>query len=145
LRETAELSAALSPRGSASQYAHLMEQIASGELRAAEYMRTQLEQPPSAAGPRADLEQLGSVRASEPGLYVSVSYGRGRGAHSTRVLAIMLRDLPMGVWLHLSSGNLLRRFEAELLADDAFFERAKARLAPHQYVHEAAADVRWER
>ena len=42
---------------------------------------------------------------------------------------VMLRDLPMGVWLHLSSGNLLRSFEAQLLSDDAFVTRVKARLA----------------
>jgi hypothetical protein len=144
LRESAELSAALAPRGSATRYARLMEQIASGELSGADYMRVQLEQPPLAAGPRAELEQLGGVRASEPGVYASVSYGRARG---TRVLALMLRNLPMAVWLHLSSGNLLRRFEAELLGDEIFFEKAKARLAPNMQVDdgaEAAAD-RWVR
>jgi hypothetical protein len=143
LREAAQLSAALSAHGTAAQYAHLMEQIASGELSSADYMRAQLERPASAANAREELEQLGSVRASQPGVYASVSYGRVLGSQRTRVLAVMLRNLPMGVWLHLSSGYLLRRFEAELLADDAFFERAKARLnAPAQPSEtiEAAAD-----
>ena len=130
LRETADLSAALSPRASAGDYARLLDRIASDELSGAAYMRGQLEQPPSAAGLREELESFGSMRASEPGLYASVSYGRGRGAERTRVLAVMLQKLPMAVWLQLSSGNLLRRFEAGLLGDDAFWTKAKARLDP---------------
>jgi|GEM_PF-1839338 len=126
LRETAELSAALAPRGSAGEYARLMEQIASGELSGAAYMRGQLERPPSAA--HEELASFGTLRASEPGIYASVSYGRARGAERTRVLAVMLQKLPMAVWLQLSSGHLLQRFEAGLLSDDALLARAKARL-----------------
>lgn len=131
LRETAELRAVLAPRGSAGAYARLIEQIASGELSGAEYMRGKLEQPLSAAVAREELEGFGSVRASEPGIYASASYGRARGAERTRVLAVMLQKLPMAVWLHLSSGNLLRRFEAELLGNDGFAWKAKAKLTPH--------------
>jgi D-alanyl-D-alanine carboxypeptidase len=126
LRETADLSAALAPRGSAGEYARLIEQIVSGELSGAAYMRGQLEQQPSAA--RDELESFGSLRASEPGIYASVSYGRARGAQKTRVLVVMLQKLPMAVWLQLSSGHLLRRFEAGLLSDDALLARAKASL-----------------
>jgi len=145
LRESAELSAALSPRASAEQYGRLMEQIANGELSGAAYMRAQLEQPPSAARGREELQLLGSVRASEPGLYASVSYGHARGAERTRVLVVMLQKLPMAVWLQLSSGSLLRRFEAELLSDEGFRSKVKSRLDPQRAADgaiEAAAEVR---
>lgn len=129
LRETAELTAALSPRGSPAAYAHLMQQVVTGELNGAAYMRAQLEQPLTAAGAAEDVEVVGSVRGSQPGVYASVTYARAKGSPSTRVLAVMLRSLPMGVWLHLSSGNLLRSFEAQLLSDEAFAQRVKTRLA----------------
>jgi hypothetical protein len=124
LRETAELTDALAARGSAGAYARLMEQIARGELDGSAYVRSHLEQPLSAAR-REELELLAGVRGSQPGVYTSVSYGRARG---TRVLSLMLHKLPLAVWLHLSSGYLLERFEADLLGDDAFFERARERL-----------------
>jgi D-alanyl-D-alanine carboxypeptidase len=142
LRETAELSAALAPRGSAGAYAGLIERIASGELRGAEYMRGKLEQPLSAAAAHEDLEGLGSLRASEPGIYASVSYGHARGAKRTRVLAVMLQNLPMAVWLHLSSGNLLRRFEAELLGNESFIWKAKSKLDPHARPNDEAVEAR---
>jgi hypothetical protein len=40
----------------------------------------------------------------------------------------MFHKLPLGVWLHLSSGFVLRRFQSELLADDGFFRRARETL-----------------
>lgn len=127
LRETAELSAAFLPRAAAGDYARLMQQVVSGELQGAQYMRTQLEQP-SAASEDDELDSFGGLRGSQPGMYASVTYGRARGQNRTRVLAIMLHKLPIGVWLHLSSGYLLRRFEDELLANNAFFDKARSQL-----------------
>jgi hypothetical protein len=129
LRETAELTAALSPRGSPAAYAHLLQQVVTGELHGAGFMREQLEQPLRAAGTPEELEAFGSLRGSQPGVYASVTYARTPGSRSTRVLALMMRNLPMGVWLHLSSGYLLRSFEAQLLGEQAFAERVKLRLA----------------
>lgn len=129
LRETAELAAAFVPRAAAAEYARLLQQVLRGELAGAEYMRTQLQQP-LAAGVDEELDSFGALRGSQPGMYASVMYGRARGTNHTRVLALMLRKLPMGVWLHLSSGYLLRKFEGELLGDDAFFRKARARLTP---------------
>src|SRR6185312_2583932 len=127
LRETADLSAAFLPRAAAAGYARLMQQVVSGDLQGAAYMRTQLEQP-SAASVEEELDSFGGLRGSQPGMYASVTYGRERGTHRTRVLAVMLHKLPLGVWLHLSSGYLLRRFEDELLANDQFFDKARSRL-----------------
>lgn len=140
LRETAELSAALAPRGSAEAYARLMAQIASDELSGAAYLRGQLEQPPLVA--RDELESFGTLRASEPGIYASVNYGRARGAERTRVLVVMLQKLPMAVWLQLSSGHLLRRFEAELLGNRTFASKAKAKLDPHPRPEHEAVEAR---
>jgi hypothetical protein len=149
LRETADLTAALSPRGSPAAYAHLLQQVVTGELSGAGYMRTQLEQPLTAAGAPEDMAAFASLRGAQPGVYASVTYARAKGSHKTRVLAVMLRNLPLGVWLHLSSGNLLRSFEAQLLSDAAFVARVKTRLAAPSGKQleavEAAANIRWER
>ena len=145
LRETAALSAALAPRGTAEQYGRLLQRIVTGELPGADYMRAQLDLPLTAAGSHSELAQFGTVRASEPGLYASVSHARARGARAQRVLALMFRKLPMGVWLHLSSGNLLRRFEGQLLGDEAFFAKARAQLNPRRSMNEGAEARYWSR
>jgi hypothetical protein len=140
LREAAELSDALSPRGSAGAYAQLMQHIAQGELEGATYMRTQLDLPLPAAGNGSDLAQLSSLRSSQPGMYSAVAIGRAATSERPRVLALLLRKLPIAVWLHLSSGSLLQRFEAQLLSDEAFFEKAKAVLKPQDSVSVATRE-----
>jgi hypothetical protein len=50
----------------------------------------------------------------------------------------MLHNLPIGVWLHLSSGDLLHRFEAQLLSDPSFIKRAKSRLNSRATEHDDA-------
>jgi len=123
LRERAQLAAALPPHGTARGYASLASWLASAQLPRGERVRALLEAAPESG----DFEQLGRLPGSQPGVSVSISYARVRGA-GTKVLALFFRDLPLAVWLRLSAGFLSQQFEARLLSDEDFFAEARARL-----------------
>ncbi|MET0389749.1 MAG: serine hydrolase [Polyangiales bacterium] len=132
LKEQVQLVAALLPRGSARQYAELMQRIASGELPGSEHMRGLLERPIGAARPGVEHDVFAAKSGSLPGVISSLTYARPAGSGSLRVCAVFLQQLPPAVWLHLSHGLLRQRFEAELLQDEAFFALAKRKLGARE-------------
>jgi len=128
LRARAQLAAALPPRATARASAALMGQLASAPSAGHRSLRAQLEWPMESERARVEFEQLGRLAGSQPGVATSLTYARVRNG-GTKVLAVFFRDLPLAVWLRLSSGFLLQRFEQQLLSDEELYGRARAQLS----------------
>jgi hypothetical protein len=128
LRERAQLAAALPPRAAARACAALLGRIASAHSAGSDRLLAQLERPMQSEPAPLELEQLGRLSGSQPGVTTSLSFARTRNG-GIHVLSVFLRDLPLAVWLRLSSGFLLQRFEQRLLSDEEFYAQARARLS----------------
>ena len=129
LRERAQLAAALPPRASARACARLLGRAAASQLPGSESLLAQLDglwpEHGSAAHPL--LAQVGRLSGAVPGVITSLTYARGRDG-GTRLLALFMRDLPLAVWLRLSSSFVLQQFELQLLSDEQFLAFARQRL-----------------
>ncbi len=154
VREQARLSDMRSPRGTAREYAGLMERVQRGELisaAASATMRQFLEWPMENEAIRREFSAYGTKSGAMAGVLTEVSYAAPRDA-TGGVAALFLEELPLAVWFTLSEGRVRRdgvgrgggevRAEVDgrganrlnrdllrrLLSDPEFFDRVRRRL-----------------
>jgi D-alanyl-D-alanine carboxypeptidase len=132
LREQMTFASALFPRGSARAYAGLMERIQAGALPGSARMRPELEWPLQNPALRERFAQLGTKGGSLAGIMTAATYAQTKANKQRRVLALFFEHLPVAVWLQLMQSFVHQEFELRLLEDDAFFARARERLAASQ-------------
>jgi D-alanyl-D-alanine carboxypeptidase len=128
LGEQAALARALTPRGSARGYAELMARIQRGELPGSTAIAAELQWPMQQPGIADRFAQLGTKGGSLPGILTSATFATPHSKQSARVVALFFEGMPMAVWLELMHSFVHQRFEQQLLDDDAFFERVRARV-----------------
>ena len=148
VREQARLTDMRSPRGTAREYAGLMERVQRGDLisaAASATMREFLEWPMENEAIGREFSAYGTKSGALAGVLTEVSYAVPRDA-TGGVAALFFDELPLAVWFTLAKGrtrrervgreggevqvtnrlnrDLLRR----LLSDREFFERVRRRL-----------------
>ena len=157
LREQARLSVARFPRGTARDYAGLMERVQGGDLvsdAASATMRAFLEWPMENEPIRRGFTSFGTKGGSLAGVLTEATYAVPRGAATGGVAALFFDELPLAVWLTLALGQAQQdlpqpsgdglRLTAEirarapsylhqdllrrLLSDPEFFESVRRRL-----------------
>lgn len=158
LREQARFSAERSPRGTARDYASLMERVERGDLvseTVSATMREFLEWPMENEPIRREFTSFGTKGGSLPGVLTAATYAVPRDAASGGVAAaLFFQDLPLMVWFTMIQAEVRRdiagtedgrlRVTAEasvqapsilhqdlrrrLLTDPEFFERVRQRF-----------------
>ncbi len=107
LREQARLGVVHSPRGTARDYARLMERVQRGDLvsaAASATMREFLEWPMENEPIRRQFTSFGTKGGSLTGVLTEAAYAVPRDAASGGVAALFFEDLPFLVWLTLVQG-----------------------------------------
>ncbi len=100
------------PKGTASDYARLMTRMASDTTAAVWLMRTYMEQPL----PGAEGQLIASKAGSFPGIISFAGYVRD-DAGGSRVVVMLLDNLPMAVFYHLLQTGLDKGLVVQLLLD----------------------------
>ncbi len=131
LREQAHLSSTRSPKGTARDYASLMELVQRGELisgAASATMRGFLEWPMENEPIRQEFTAFGTKGGSLAGVLTEATYAVPRDAASGGVAALFLEELPLAVWFTLAENYLHQDLLRRLLSDTEFFEGVRQRL-----------------
>ena len=131
LREQAHLSSTRSPKGTARDYASLMERVQRGELisgAASATMRGFLEWPMENEPIRQEFTAFGTKGGSLAGVLTEATYAVPRDAASGGVAALFLEELPLAVWFTLEENYLHQDLLRRLLSDTEFFEGVRQRL-----------------
>ena len=157
VRDQARLSVARSPKGTARDYAGLMQRIQRGDLvsdTASATMREFLEWPMENEPIRREFTSFGTKGGSLAGVLTEATYVVPRDAASGGVAALFFEELPLAVWLRLAQAEVRQeiagtedgrvRVTAEasvrgasilhqdllrrLLTDPEFFESVRRRL-----------------
>ena len=131
LREQASLSGTRSPRGTARDYASLMERVQRGDLisgAASATMREFLEWPMENELIRREFTAFGTKGGSLPGVLTETTYAVPRDAVVGGVAALFLDELPLAVWFTLAESYLHQELLRQLLSDFEFFEGVRQRL-----------------
>ena len=135
LRQQRALAQATYPQGTATAYARWMDRLAqdappSDSVSA--FVQRQLEQtvqPDSlqAVGTSSTLT-IGSKAGAVPGVISFAGYVRYGDGRPPRVVALLMEEVPIGLFYHLLQTGLDRGFYLQLLTDDAFFREVRTRL-----------------
>ena len=130
LREQARLSGTRFPRGTARDYAGLMERVEGGELisAASATMRGFLEWPMENEGIRDEFTAFGTKGGALPGVLTEATYAAPRDGVASGVVAVFFDELPLAVWFTLIESALHQDFLRQLLTDPDFFEDVRQRL-----------------
>ena len=135
LREQARLAETRFPRGTARDYASLLERVQEGALvsaAASATMREFLEWPMENERIRGEFTAFGTKGGALPGVLTEATYAAPRDGPAAGVAAVFFDELPLAVWLRLIDGYLHQDFLRQLLSDPDFFEDVRQRLeAPH--------------
>lgn len=130
LQQQRDLAQATLPRGSARAYADVLARALTDSLLSPgvsrQFIRI-LERPiPDSAG--TILKAIGSEAGSFPGIISFVGYAHRNAESGTRIVALIMEDVPISVFYHLMQTGIDKGFEIQLLADDAFFDLVRTRL-----------------
>ena len=109
VREQARLSVARFPRGTAGDYAGLMERVQRGDLvsdTASATMRELLEWPMENEPIRREFTAYGTKGGSLAGVLTEATYAVPRDAASGGVAALFFEELPLAVWLTLAQAEV---------------------------------------
>ena len=131
LREQARLSGTRSPKGTARDYASLMERVQRGDLisgPASATMRGFLEWPMENEPIRREFTAFGTKGGSLAGVLTEATYAVPLDAAAGRVAALFLDELPLAVWFTLAESYLHQDLLRQLLSDPEFFEGVRQRL-----------------
>ena len=131
LREQASMSGTRSPRGTARDYAGLMERVQRGELisaAASATMREFLEWPMENDRIRSEFTAFGTKGGSLPGVLTEATYAALRDAAASSVVTVFFDGLPLAVWFKLIQSALHQDLLRQLLTDPDFFEEVRQRL-----------------
>ena len=168
VREQARLGVARFPRGTARDYAGLMERVRRGDLvsdTASATMREFLEWPMENEPIRREFTSYGTKGGSLAGVLTEATYAVPRDAAPGGVAALLFEELPIMVWLTLAQAEVRQEvagtedgrlsvtagtsaqapsilhqdFLRRLLTDPEFFESVRRRLeAPAEVGRESA-------
>ena len=137
VRDQARLSVARSPRGTARDYAGLMERVQRGDPisdTASATMREFLEWPMENEPIRREFTAYGTKGGSLAGVLTEATYAVPRDAASGGVAVLFFEELPLAVWLTLIEGqvrqNLVRTEGGEVRVT------AGVRVRGPRYVHQ---------
>ena len=137
VRDQARLSVARSPRGTARDYAGLMERVQRGDPisdTASATMREFLEWPMENEPIRREFTAYGTKGGSLAGVLTEATYAVPRDAASGGVAVLFFEELPLAVWLTLTEGqvrqNLVRTEGGEVRVT------AGVRVRGPRYVHQ---------
>ena len=131
LREQARLSGTRFPRGTARDYASLMDRVQRGEpgsAAASATMREFLEWPMENDFIRREFRAFGAKGGALPGVLTEAAYAAPGGGVASGVAALFFDELPLAVWFTLIDSFLHQDFLRQLLADPGFFEDVRQRL-----------------
>ena len=109
VRDQARLSVARSPRGTARDYAGLMERVQRGDPisdTASATMREFLEWPMENEPIRREFTAYGTKGGSLAGVLTEATYAVPRDAASGGVAVLFFEELPLAVWLTLIEGQV---------------------------------------
>jgi hypothetical protein len=167
VREQSRFSVARSPRGTARDYAGLMERVQRGDLisqTASATMREFLEWPMENEPIRREFTSYGTKGGSLAGVLTEATYAVPRDAAPGGVAALLFEELPVMVWLTLAQAEVRQEVAStedgrlsvtvgtsaqapsilhqdllrRLLTDPEFFESVRRRLeAPRQVGQES--------
>ena len=115
LREQARFSAERSPRGTARDYASLMDRVERGNLvseAVSATMREFLEWPMESEQNRREFTSFGTKGGSLPGVLTEATYAVPRDAASGGVAALFFEELPFAVWLRLAQAEVRQEVAA---------------------------------
>lgn len=131
LREQAHLAETRFPRGTARDYASLMERVQVGELfsaAASATMREFLEWPMENERIRREFTAFGTKGGALPGVLTEATYAAPGDGTPPGVAALFFDELPLAVWLTLLDSYLHQDLLRQLLSDPDFFEDVRQRL-----------------
>ena len=131
LREQARLSGTRFPRGTARDYAGLMDRVQRGEpgsAAASATMREFLEWPMENDFIRREFSAFGTKGGALPGVLTEATYAAPGGGKPSGVVALFFDELPLAVWFTLMDSFLHQDFLRQLLTDPDFFEDVRQRL-----------------
>jgi hypothetical protein len=135
LRQQRALAQATYPQGTAATYAHWMSRLAqsaSPSDSVSVFVRRHLEQTVQADSLRAERPSstltIGSKAGAVPGVISFAGYVRYGDGRPPRVVALLMEDIPIGLFYHLMQSGLDRGFYLQLLTDDAFFQNVRTQL-----------------
>ena len=123
LREQARFSAERSPKGTARDYASLMDRVERGNLiseTVSATMREFLEWPMESEQNRREFTSFGTKGGSLPGVLTEATYAVPRDAASGGVAVLFFEELPLMVWFTL--------IQAEVRQDVAGTEDGRVRV-----------------
>jgi D-alanyl-D-alanine carboxypeptidase len=130
-KEQQAMSQALNCRGTAKEYALIMERIYSNSLisqGADKIIRDYLEWQMEFAGNQQEIDSFGFKNGSLPGIITEACYLKPTKAKKARVFALFLENLPAGVWFKMLQNDVQQDFEYKLLGDESFFELVRQKL-----------------
>lgn len=114
------------PKGSAQAYANYVAELV--DSTSASAFREHWFHDVSEGGGQALFQAWGSVTGSFPGMFSFVGYAEREGK-PPRVVVLLLEDVPLAVYYHLTQTSLDKGVPLLLLADDDFFERTRRALS----------------
>lgn len=133
LRQQRTLARQTVPRGTAAEYAKLLERVVTGTFATpgvAERMRAHLERSVANDSVVTTIEAVGSKGGAMPGLISFAGYARRADAAPPRIAVLFVEQVPMAVLYHLMQTGLDKGLQLRLLGDDAFFREVRAQLTP---------------
>lgn len=116
-------------RGTARDFARLMERLFIDDSSATALARTELQWPMAFDANQRDFETLATKGGSLPGTLTAAYFAKNKKGER-RVLALFFHDLPFATWVQLSRSYAQQSLERELLLDDQATERLRVMLAP---------------
>lgn len=119
------------PRGTATEYAALLERVVTGVFPTpgvAESMQASLERAFAPDSIDITLESVGAKGGATPGLVSFAGYARRTGDAPPRIVVLFMEQVPMAVLYHLMQTGIDKGFQLRLLGDDAFFRTVRERL-----------------
>lgn len=131
LRDQAQLAETRFPRGTARDYASLMERVRGGELvsaAASATMRAFLEWPMENERIRGEFTAFGTKGGALPGVLTEATYAAPRDGAPAGVAVLFFDELPLAVWFTLIDSYLHQDLLRRLLSDPDFFDDVRQRL-----------------
>lgn len=131
--------------GTAADYADLLARIAKGTLGSpaiAQTLQDHLESPIEGDSIEAPITSLATSVGATPGLISFVGYARSAQDRPPRVAALLLEDLPIGLFYHLVQTGLDKGFQLRLLSDPEFFGRVRETLSEDTIAAEKTPSTR---
>jgi hypothetical protein len=135
LRQQRALAQVTYPQGTAAAYAQWMSRLAQDVAPSdsvSAFVRRHLERTVQADSLQAEGASstltIGSKAGAVPGVISFAGYVRHHDGRPPRVMALLMEDVPIGLFYHLMQTGLDRGFYLQLLTDDAFFQNVRTQL-----------------